>query len=258
MKTMNRIVGVALFAALVSVSSQAGLLRNSAPGDTVTYTAITEGLTSLGAGSFTGSYGTPGISGNDLVFSAVNIEAAAFGGNFVRGDAQLDFFAEAHSGFHIDKVQIGESGDGELAELVVPSGGTATTRAEAKATLIVDILEVDGAPYSGADGTDSGTFASFSMPVDIGVFTWGGSLEVDLDQLLIDAGYSYDFGATKIEVTVDNLLSAYSEADTLSVIKKKGADALTITAVSIPEPASAVLLVGMTSGLMFVRRRIIS
>jgi hypothetical protein len=258
MKNSIRIVGVITALLLVSMSTQAGLLRNSAPGDTVTYTAITEGLTQLGGGSFVGSYGTPGINGDELEFTDVDIEASAFSGDFVRGDARLDFFAEAHDGYHIGNVQIGESGDGTLGELVVPSGGTATTYATATATLIVDILEVDGISYSGLDGTDSGTFASFSMPLDLGVFTWGGGLEIDVEQMLIDAEYNYEFGATKIGITVDNILTANSEATTYSVIKKKGADALSITAVSVPEPASAVLLVGMTSGLMFVRRRLIS
>lgn len=259
MKNVNRIIGVSLLTALVSVSAQAGLLRNSAPGDTVTYTAITEGLTTVGGGTLTGSYGTPGINGDQLVFSSVNIESQAFGGNFSRGDAQLDFFVEAHSGYGIDKVQIGERGESDIDELVIPSGGGATTRTEASATLQVDILEVDGNPYYGPDGSTGGTFASFSLPVDgTALYLWNGGLEIDVEQILIDGGYEFVFGATKLEVTLDNLLYAYSEANTLATIKKKGADALSITAYSIPEPASAVLLVGMSSGLMFVRRRFIS
>lgn len=262
MKKSIRNVGVITALLLVSMSTQAGLLRNSAPGDTVTYTAITETLSdsSLGAGSFTGSYGTPGINGNELVFSAVNIESQSFGGGFTRGDAQLDFFVESTvSGFSIDKIQIGEAGESDFDELVIPSGGTATTRTEASATLKVDIWEVDGNPYSGPDGQIGATFASYSFPVDgTGLHLWNGGLEIDVEQLLVDSGYEFVFGATKIEVTVDNLLYAYSEAGTLSTIKKKGADALSITTYTIPEPASAVLLVGMTSGLVFVRRRLIS
>lgn len=258
MKNSIRIVGVITALLLVSMSTQASLLRNSAPGDTVTYTAITEGLNTVGGGTLTGSYGIPGISGDELVFSSVNLESQAFGGNYSRGDAQLDFFAEAHEGFHIDRIQIGESGESDFDELVIPSGGGATTRTEASATLQVDILEVDGVPYAGPNSSTGGTFASFSLPVDgLGLLFWGGALSIDVEQMLIDSGYEFEFGATKVEVTVDNLLYAYSEANTLATIKKKGADALLITAVSIPEPASAVLLVGMTSGLIFVRRRFI-
>lgn len=190
--------------------------------------------------------------------AALTLESQAFGGNFSRGDAQLDFFVEAHSGFSIDKVQIYESGESDFDELVVPSGGTATTRTEASATIQIDILEVDGNTYSGPNGSIGGTFASFSLPLDgLGLLLWNGGLEIDVQQILIDNDYDFEFGATKIEVTVDNLLYAYSEANTLATIKKKGADALSITAVSIPEPASAVMLIGTASGLIFVRRRFI-
>ncbi len=77
MKNLIRSVGVITALLLVSMSTQAGLLRNSAPGDTVTYTAINEGLTTVGGGTLTGSYGTPGINGDELVFSSVNIGIAS-------------------------------------------------------------------------------------------------------------------------------------------------------------------------------------
>ena len=72
MKTSIRNVGVITALLLVSMSTQADVLRAALPGYTVTYNDITETLSdvSSGAGSFIGTYGNPGINGDQMVFSA--------------------------------------------------------------------------------------------------------------------------------------------------------------------------------------------
>ena len=247
------------------MNAQAGLLTNSISGTTVTYNNVSEDITAATLATFgafepsTGTYGQPSVSGNQLDFNPTGLVAGGANGDFMIKDAELTFEAKADEGFHIPDLVFSEAGDTILNEIVLGSA-TPNTRTSVEFTYFIDIIEVDQIPFTGTLSNYSGTasFAFFQAPGDLGTTNWTGTANIDIEQILIDSGISYTFGATEVGVKIDNILYAYSENGTIASIKKKDADGFAVTAVSIPEPASAVLLVGMTSGLMFVRRRLIS
>ncbi len=256
MKNSIRNVGVITALLLVSMSTQAGLLRNSAPGDTVTYTAITEDIS--GYGTFGGTYGTPTINGDLLDFNPLGLQAQATGGADSENDAELRFGVEAHQGYHISDIQFGEAGESRLRD--PGSVGTVSTFTEVTATFFVDILELDHGATALPGSVDDQYiryFAYFDITGGLGINLWDGNIDIDIDQILLDNEVNYEFGATEVHITLDNIMYAASEVGTTATIKKKDADGFTITAVSVPEPASVVLLLGTTSGLVFIRRRII-
>ena len=264
MKNSIRNVGVITALLLVSMSVQAGLLTNSISGTTVTYSNVSEDIQaqSFATGGLyepsTGTYGTPTVSGNLMDFNPSNLVASAVNGEYMIKDAELSFEAKAAEGFHIPDLVFSEAGDSILNEINATASAFTSTKIEF--TYFIDIIEVDGVPFTGSltNYSGSASFASFEAPGDLGVSNWFGGITIDIEKILIDSGVDYRFGATEIGVVIDNLMFANSQVGTGATIKKKDADGFAVTAVSIPEPASAVLMVGMTSGLMFVRRRFIS
>jgi hypothetical protein len=203
-------------------------------------------------------YGTPGLSGNGLVFSPT----AAFSAKSVNGgapdltDGKLTTTISTTGLNRISAVSITEFGDYTLF-----GGGTASTAATVGAPVFITLLELDGvavAPVQIYSGNllivpSSGTYDLVNDP-GIGVL-WSGVLSVDVDSALV--ANSISGRATKVAFRMDNTLTAASEAGALAFIAKKGINGPTVTTTIVPEPSTLVLTgFGIVSVLAIARRRV--
>jgi hypothetical protein len=260
MKTVNEILGVALLTVLVSVSAQADILYSANygdfVGDTVTYLEVTESSET----DANALYNAPSISLDTITFNPDFTSFSEGAGGSDTTDGKLTFEIDAHSGSVVNELKFSEAGDVNLI------GFSGDAYADVSANFIVTVTEVDGIAINPVTGTTAMTFS----PSADGSFLlsnlggpgynsgWTGLMEINVDGLLTSENVPFVSGATKLTVTLDNTLSTLSQAGTEAFIAKKDFKGFSVTSVAIPEPASAVLLVGMTSGLMFVRRRLIS
>jgi len=132
----------------------------------------------------------------------------------------------------IDLVRILEAGDFTLS-------GNPDTMGMARATLHVrlEVVEIDGAPLPVPIPFLLDDDVLFSLPGDVSGF-WDLSAEFDVNMLLAEEG-STSGRATKIDIALNNTLTTTSQDGSVSFIKKKD---FFITTVTIPEPASAVLI----------------
>ncbi len=194
-------------------------------------------------------YGNPAISGNALLFTPVNFGAFASNGSLDLTDSTLTTMIEAKPSRVIKQIAFAEAGDYALI-----GSGTAATSAIVRAPYFVRIVEVNGAPITPILFTNSLTFTpsggDYFLPGDAGSgITFTGSTLIDVDAILAAHGVTGE--ATKVYFSMDNQLTATSEQGTISFIKKKTADGVTITTL-VPEPASLSALAGVT---LILRRR---
>lgn len=243
--------GLAILAASV-LSTQAGLLATSLNGTTVVYSNVTETISGTGTGTTSGTYGAPTVSGDGIDFTPTNLLASATGGQTQETDANLIFTIAAKDGYHITDLDFSEAGDIRLY-----GAGGATTFGTVSATFFIDVLEVDGDTPINENGNQNEFIAYFSLPGDPGVNNWSKNMMLDIQGILDDNNVDYDFGATLVQVQLDNLMYVSSEVGTTAIVQKKDLDGFSVTAISIPEPASAGLMVGMAGVAFFVRRRFI-
>ena len=196
-------------------------------------------------------FGQPSISGDSLLFSPVSFGLSTSGGAFDIMDGTLTTNLIALGDHHLEEIRFWERGDYSLA-----GSGTTGTWAAVSAALFVRITELDGNPlttpitkmtnfsFSPSDG-------NYNLIDDPGMTVlWEGGTNIDLMAMVVDAGLT-GF-VTKADITLDNQLIAFSESGTISYIKKKQMDGVSITAV-IPEPATLSLLA--LGGLALLRRR---
>ena len=194
-------------------------------------------------------FGAPAsVTGNLIDFNPTDFVAESQDGGADIVDGQLSFMVIAKDGKIIDNLRFSEAGDTTLAG----SPSTDATLSVVTMELFIDVVEVDGAPlgvpvniqadmdFTPSDGdyflnTDSG--GGFFYQTD-----WSGLLDVDIDAELTSQGVDFQFGATKLNVTLDNTLTAVSIDGTSSFIKKKDFDGLTVTT-NIPEPTALALAV---------------
>jgi hypothetical protein len=221
----------------------------------------------------------PTVGGNTLNFNPVGFDAASSNGSVADiTDGQLLFMIESNDKQTkaIQNFKISETGDTALAgSVAVGNTGTATS---VEITPVVEIVEVDGVALAvpitltkmstpplpvlgemftqlpgntpsdgqwelGTDGNGGPIFST----------QWNGMVFVNVQDALIKSGTPFVRGATKVNVNIDNVLVATSQAGTSATIAKK--DFITITT-NIPEPASACLvLMALAAGLATHRRR---
>lgn len=269
MKTLKTTPGktstftVARFATLALVTTlltPAALLAGSInygnfSGATVEYLDVTE---DSNTGDALPLYGAPTVQGDSLDFNPIGFSATASGENGVdQTDGQLFFMVEAKIGSRIDGIVIEEAGDTGLTGI-----GTDATATQVRSDVFIDVLEIDRIPvtspinltasliYSPSDGdyllgTDGGGGPFFDTQ-------WTGSTTVTFSPDVLGVTGR----VTKINVTMDNQLSAISEAGTSATIAKKDTDTtgLTVEVFEIPEPATALLLLAGCVALTGARR----
>lgn len=248
----KKMVAKGAFYAFLGLSLLAGHAEAAAYGDfsdvppgTVKYLDVAESSTT----DSTPLYGAPTITGNLLDFDPSSFGAYAIGsGSADVTDGQLNFTVSAIDGKSIKSITVSEGGDFTFTGATP----TASSLVVARAITIISILEVDGvALLNPIDLTSTKTFsadyASFGgAPVPDAGF-WSIEDIIDIEGALAPG---YNLGATKIEVAINNQLSAISDQGTISWIAKKD---FNITVPSVPEPSSLMLLTA--SAVLAVRRR---
>jgi hypothetical protein len=214
-------------------------------GDTVTFEQVTDADEVFGA---------PIVSGDSLDFNPNSFEVACpDGGSCPPTPALLDgtltLQIRADSGYFIPEIVLSEAGDTTLASFLDALGATSVS-----ASVFVDVYEVDGVSVNNINAnaqmvfTSDGTFRSDEE--GYGTHIWTGSLSLDIDQIITDAGASGQ--ATYLGINLDNTLTAYAAEGATARIEKKDVDGLAITVV--PEPGAALLLGLGLAGLASIRR----
>ena len=228
-------------------------------GSTVWYNQVSEANTvAIG-----GAYREPTITVDTLDFLPLGMKATSTELGSQLNDYQLAFNLEAKAGKYLAGLTFKEGGDFSMGG----SGITGNTGVDVTANFRVTIFEVDhvGIDTFSEDFTMTfspnadGTFQWTDGPGGFGTYTafWDGSIYIDFDQMLSNKFMSAESGVTGVKLNIDNWLYAQSEAGTSAEIAKKGANAFSVTSDVVPEPASAVLLVGTVSLLTFIRRKFI-
>ncbi len=217
-------------------------------GTTVNYLSVTEDS----ATDATPLFGAPTVAGDALDFNPTNFVSSSSGGAIDSTIGVLNFTAEATSGNFIDQIVLSEAGD----YTIFGSGGVGTS-ATVAAPVFINIVEVDGVSISPINYNGNLVFTpsagDYNLADDGAGFgvIWTGVLDIDVEQLLIDAGVNYTYGATEVKVILNNILATTSEAGSSAEIQKKDLQGLTVTI--FPEPASAMLLAAL--GLPVLSRR---
>ena len=193
-------------------------------------------------------FGAPTVSADSLDFSPIAFEADC---SLDPGcpptpttvDDTLTITIQANNGFFIDDILLTEAGDTTLQSFVGAFAATVVT-----ATVFVDIFQIDGLNVNNINGnammvfTQSGQYESNDE--GYGTHIWTGSLLIDLDQIIFDAGETGK--ATRVQLNLDNTLTAFGASGATARIEKKDIDGLAIAIV--PEPGTALLLgLGLTA-----------
>jgi MYXO-CTERM domain-containing protein len=226
-------------------------------GNTVSYLQVTEDANS--AGDNPPLFGPPTVAGDSIDFDPVGFNASTQNGGTDITDGNLKFSIKAKTGHAITNLSIAEAGDVTLGGF-----GTDTTFASVTTHIFLDVVEVDGVPINTVSnnnlsipfnpsggtfglGTDGGGGPLFSS-------SWSGQASVNLNSFLTSQGVPFVFGATKVNINLDNTLLAISQQDTSVLIAKKNANGVVIT-VNTPEPATGLLALLGLAGLAASRRR---
>ncbi len=258
------LTALAVAALFTAARCDAALMHPNVMGTDVTMTMIVEDSPT---GDSLPLFGPPTASGNNFDFNPTGAFSAQStnGGLPDATDGKLSFMIVAKQGFTIDVFQILENG---IATLLAPFTGT-DAFASVSGIVDVDINELNGVATSidlasklMSFGPNGGQYLHSVVATDP-QFTasWSGGATIDIDAELASLGYSPSQKATKITVTLDNILLASTQgAGTIALIDKKDIDIIITTGGSpvIPEPGSAALvLLGITTvaGLRLRGRR---
>jgi hypothetical protein len=220
----------------------------------VDFLQVTEQTTN--PGDTVPKYGMPNVSlaANSMDFNPVGFSAIAEDGSSDITDGNLIFTAAARENMAIEQIGFSERGNFNLG-----GAGTDATYVDVDAFFYVEVTEVNYQPiapfgipvWMDFNPNTDGTFELVTDGAGGGI--WSGSVLVDINAALVENGYSASDRATRVDVDLNNVLTAYSENGTSSLIAKKDFD-VGMSVEIIPEPASIILLLGASSILGFVRR----
>ena len=221
------------------LSAQFTMNYGSHMGTSVTFVNVTEENDEFTPAA--ALFGPPIVSGNSMDFNPINFAAASTNGVGPPDmtDGQLLFRIEAKPGNAVQNIKFSEIGDSTLAGI-----GTDTTFTSVVMSGTINIHEVDGVginvitfPFNMTFTPSNGNF--FLATDGAGFQQWMGMAFVDVQQQLTNRGMFFSLGATEVSVNLNNLLTAFSETGTSSVISKKDLG-LTVE-VNIPEPGGMLL-----------------
>lgn len=175
----------------------------------------------------------PAIGTNQLLFSPPSFISSSVGGPAADQTASLlemDIVANAVA-TPIQSVRIDEFGDTTL------DGTSASTGSFASIAGNIRITHVDGVAITALTVPIPVDQIFFASAADNGTTGWSLTSTVDVQQALLDNAIPFTWGATTVEVNLDNTLSAFSEGgDFSALIQKNG------VIVTVPEPSTLGLM----------------
>jgi hypothetical protein len=168
--------------------------------------------------------------------------ASSLGGGGDVTDGQLNFGAVGLPSpqlvASINSISVTEAGEYSLAGL-----GTPATQVFAGASLRVKVTHIDGVDVPDFLIPQSNASVNFNLVSNPGILQpWQVNTTVGIEAYLAGNGVPFQFGATKVEVVIDNYLLALSEpASTASIFKKDLIIDVTTDLDIVPEPSSVAL-----------------
>ena len=187
-------------------------------GTSLMYLDVTE--TANTPGDMEPLFGEPSVTGNKLGFDPKGFVASASSGSLDITDGQLNFTLVARDPSVLTTITLAEGGDYSLV-----GTGTAATRVIYGVSVgSIRVLEVDGVALATPVGL-AGASASASDDLSGGpdaLTPWNLSLAYDMNAALNAAGVSYTRGATRVEISIDDSLFAFSESESIAEITKSG------------------------------------
>lgn len=241
---------IALFAggllAISSVAMSAPINYGAFSGNTVQFLSVSEDSPT----DATPLFGAPTVSGDSIGFNPTQFGSFSSNGGSDITDGTLQMDIRANSGFSIPFFNITERGDYSL----IVRNSTGVASASVGLALFIRVSEVNGSPLStpvtfSGNGTFTPSGGSFTL-TGLGtqlLQTFNGSISVDLNTLLANAGVNGQ--ATRIQVSLNNVLTTVTTQGGRASIQKKQFDGVSIT---IPAPGAAALM-GM--GMLAAGRR---
>jgi hypothetical protein len=251
---------VATYFTATQLAQAAPINYGSFTGATVTYVDVTEDANS--AGDAPPLFGAPYVSSSadSISFNPVGFNASASGAaGSDQTDGNLSFMIVSKPTYAVKNISLSEGGETTLLGF-----GTDATFTSVTANVFVTVNEVDGAgivfgPAEALNLAFTPSGGTFGLLTDGGGGplynkAFGGSLFVNINQILTNRGIPFSLGATKVTFNVDNTLSALSQAGTFALIAKKQFGGVSIT-VNVPEP-TALALFGIGALVVAGRRRV--
>ena len=248
------LVGFTLLALSVAApAALATVVHGNYSGTTIDFLGVQETVNSSDPEPAGGLFEAPLLVGDSLFFFPSNFTADSANGDGGEGagaidqtNVQLQMQLSATSGT-IDVVNLTEFGDVSLSDFTGDDSGTAATGAFVQLSGALTVLNA-------ANPLDIGTIIPFvavfdqdffGLQGDVGASTFTGSASIDVASSVP--------GVTLAMLSIDNILTASSEADTSAFIQKKVTGALVV---SVPEPTSLALIgLGLAGAVLVGRRR---
>jgi hypothetical protein len=215
------------------------------------FQGVTENSTSPGHVGQT-LFGAPTITDDSMAFNPLNFasQSTAGPGGFASDtvDGLLQFNICANQGSFVSMFNFNERGDYTLNGLP-----TAFASASVGCSVNIRVTQVNGVAISPV-GFNSGLLFSpssgnFVFPPTASASPWTGTGMFDIDGFL--ASLAVTGHATKVEISLDNVLNTIASNGATARIVKKQAEGVTINV--LPAPGAAALL-GL-GGLVASRRR---
>ena len=215
------------------------------------FTNVTENSTSPGhVGQVL--FGVPTVTDDSMAFNPLNFssQSTAGPGGFASDsvDGLLQFGIMANAGSFISQFNFNERGDYTLNGLP-----TALAQATVGCSLNIRVTQVNGIFITPIGFNSSLIFSPsggiYNFPPSASAAPWTGSGLFDIDAFLFSRNIQGH--ATKIEISLDNVLTTFASNGSTARIVKKQAEGVTIDVT--PAPGAAALL-GL-GGLLAARRR---
>ena len=201
-------------------------------------------------------FGPPSYFTTGIDFNPTSFGASSSGGGGDVTDGQLNFTVAGTVSpsqvVAISQVSLAESGDYTLV-----GTGTVATQTIAGGSIKVTVKEIDGVTLGTPIVlTPSNASVGFNLIANPGVLQpWALGTSLNITAQLTALAIPFTYGATRVDVVMDDNVIALSEASTAAFIAKKDFTVGLVGNVSlVPEPAGLMLLTVGAVGALARRR----